>query len=80
MPDTALVCKTFIDDNGGSVNIVIRLAVEGDDPAHKNSVITAMIENNRRFAQRLRNNIAVYKKLDKYEIRCYNMSMIRMDI
>ena len=65
--DSAIVCKTFVDDNGSSINIVIRLSVEGDDPEHKNSIITAMIENSKRFAQRLRNNTAVYSKLDKIE-------------
>lgn len=67
LADSAIVCKTFVDDNGSSVNIVLRLAVEGDDPEHKNSIITAMIENSRRFAQRLRNNTAFYTKLDKIE-------------
>lgn len=65
--DSAIVCKAFADDNGSSVNVVIRLVVEGDDPAYKNSIITAMIENSKRFAQRLRNNTAIYRKLDKTE-------------
>ena len=67
LADSAIVCKTFAVDNDNSVNIVIRLSVEGDDPEHKNSIITAMIENSKRFAQRLRNNKAVYSKLDKME-------------
>ena len=67
LADSAILCKAFIEDNGSSINIVIRLSVEGDDPTHKNSIITAMIENNKRFAQRLRNNTPIYKKLDKGE-------------
>lgn len=61
--NTAIVCKSF-EHNGRSVNIVLRLAVEGDDPNHKNSIITAILENEKRFAQRLRNNTPVYSRLD----------------
>ncbi|MGN0612440.1 MAG: PBECR2 nuclease fold domain-containing protein [Porcipelethomonas sp.] len=64
--NTALVSKSFIH-NGISVNLVLRLVVEGEDPNFKNSIITAVRENNKRFSQRLRNNIPVYKKLDKDE-------------
>lgn len=34
----------------------------GDDPKRQNSIITAILENNKRFAQRLRNNQPLYKK------------------
>lgn len=64
--DTALVSKTFVH-NGKAVNIVLKLAVEGDDPSYKNSIITAILENKKRFAQRLRNNPPVYINLDKSE-------------
>ena len=64
--NTALAAKTLMQ-NGESINIVLRLAVEGDDPEYKNSIITAIRENDKRFAQRLRNNIPVYKRLDKSE-------------
>ena len=60
--NTALVCKT-IQEKGNSVNLVLRLAVEGENPAYKNSIITAIKENNKRFTQRLRNNQPVYQKL-----------------
>ncbi|MBR1724495.1 MAG: hypothetical protein IJ723_05700 [Ruminococcus sp.] len=59
--DTAIISKTFVK-NGKTVNIVLRLVVEGDDPNFKNSIITAVGENEKRFAQRLRNNEPVYKK------------------
>lgn len=64
--DTAVVSKTFVH-KGKTVNIVLRLVVEGDDPNYKNSIITAIGENEKRFAQRLRNNTPVYRKLDKTE-------------
>ena len=64
--NTAIAAKTCVH-NGAKINIVIRLAVEGENPIYKNSIITAIRENNKRFAQRLRNNIPVYKKVDKIE-------------
>ena len=64
--NTALAAKT-IDIDGFSVNIVLRLVVEGENPNHKNSIITAVCENNKRFSQRLRNTLPVYKRLDKTE-------------
>lgn len=64
--DTAVVSKTFVH-KGKTVNIVLRLIVEGDDSNYKNSIITAIGENEKRFAQRLRNNTPVYSKFDKTE-------------
>ena len=63
--DTAIISKTFMH-KGVSVNLVLRLAVEGDNPSYKNSIITAIKESDKRFAQRLRNNIPVFK-IDKQE-------------
>ena len=62
--NTALVSKTIVD-NGESINLVLKLVVEGDDITYKNSIITAIIENKKRFSQRLRNHKPVYKKFDK---------------
>lgn len=59
--NTALACKR-VTAKGKSVNLVIRLAVESDKAERKHSVITAIIENDKRFAQRLRNNIPAYDK------------------
>lgn len=59
--NTAIVCKT-IDEGGHSVNLVLRLTVEGENLAFKNSILTAVCENKRRFAQRLRNNRPIYQK------------------
>lgn len=58
---TALVCKRVVED-GKYVNVVLRIAIETDNPEYKNSIITAIGESEKRFAQRLRNNIALYKK------------------
>lgn len=64
--NTAIVSKSFIH-RGSSVNLIIKLVVEGDNRDYKNSVITAIKENDKRFSQRLRNNVPVYKRLDKAE-------------
>lgn len=64
--NTAVVSKRIVH-NGKAVNIVLRLVVEGEDPSFKNSIITAIGENEKRFSQRLRNNIPVYEKIDKNE-------------
>lgn len=62
--NTAIVCKTFKTEKS-SVNIILRLVVEGEDENYKNSIITVIKESDRRFEQRLRNNEFLYKKLDK---------------
>lgn len=61
--DTAIVSKSFLH-KGKVINLVLRLTVEGDDPTFKNSIITAIGESDKRFAQRLRNNVPIYKKVD----------------
>ncbi len=64
--DTAIVSKTFVHKRK-TVNIVLKLVVESENPNYKNSIITAIGENEKRFAQRLRNSTLVYKKFDKNE-------------
>ena len=59
---SALVCKSIATEDDAVINLVIRLAVEGDGPSFKNSIITAIKESNKRFAQRLRNNEPLYKR------------------
>lgn len=61
--NSALVCKSFTH-KGTSVNLVVRLVVEGNNPQFKNSVITAVKENNKRFEQRLRNHTPIYCRFD----------------
>ena len=59
--NSVIVCKT-INVEKNNINIVIRLAVETDDPWKKNSIITVILENNKRNQQRIRNNIYIYKR------------------
>ncbi|HBB71833.1 MAG TPA: hypothetical protein DCZ71_04420 [Ruminococcus sp.] len=66
MDNTAIVSKSY-SHKGKTVNLVLRLVVEGENPSYKNSILTAIGENEKRFAQRLRNNVPVYKKVDKSE-------------
>ena len=59
--NTAIVCK-IIGEGEDAINLVLRLAVEGDNPQFKNSILTAIRENKKLFAQRLRNNIPAYQR------------------
>lgn len=59
--NTVIVCKV-IGKGEDAIHLVLRLAVEGDDPAFKNSILTAIRENKKRFAQRLRNHTPIYQK------------------
>ena len=59
--NTVLVCKEFFDDDK-YVNLALRIVVSTDNPEYKNSIITAVGESSKRFKQRLRNNIPLYKK------------------
>lgn len=61
--NTALAAKS-VNKDGSSVNIVIKIATETDDPEFKNSIITAVVEGRKRFEQRLRNNEPIYKRVD----------------
>lgn len=60
-PNTAIACKTLNID-GAHINLVIRLAVKDDKLGRKNSIITALTESDKRYAQRLRNNKPLYKR------------------
>ena len=71
---TILVCKS-VHHKGASVNLVVRLVVEGENPQFKNSVITAVKENDKRFAQRLRNNAPIFSRIDNHKSHCYNKNM-----
>ncbi|MBQ9763261.1 MAG: hypothetical protein IJV92_02750 [Phascolarctobacterium sp.] len=62
-PNTVLMCKK-IQDKNKSINLVVRLAVEDDNPNYKNSIITAVAEKDKRFKQRLRNMGIIFQKLD----------------
>lgn len=64
--NTAIVSKTIVH-NGANINLIVRIIVEGEDEKFKNSIITAIKENDKRFKQRLRNNKPIYKNIDKVE-------------
>ncbi|MCD7929337.1 MAG: hypothetical protein LUF86_04165, partial [Clostridiales bacterium] len=57
--NTALVSKTIAIESK-NIHLVIRLAVEGDESGFENSIITAIAENDKRYKQRLRNNICSF--------------------
>ena len=59
--NTAIASKT-ISLNSKKISVVVRIAVEGDEPWRKSSVITVMCENEKRYRQRVRNNIVLYKR------------------
>lgn len=59
--NTAIASKT-ISLNSKNISVVVRIAVEGDEPWRKSSVITVMRENEKRYRQRVRNNIILYKR------------------
>ena len=59
--NTAIASKT-ISLNSKNISVVVRIAVEGDEPWRKSSVITVMCENEKRYRQRVLNNIILYKR------------------
>lgn len=59
--NTALASKT-INEEGKNIHLVIRIAVVGDEEGLENSVITAILEGDKRYKQRLRNKSPLYKK------------------
>ena len=61
VPNTALVVKRMKEGNK-YINIVLRLVVPTDEVGYKNSVITMIGTNEKRFQRFLRNHIPVYKK------------------
>lgn len=59
-PNTALILKT-LEKDGKSVNLVLRLAVEGDDVNNKNSIITCIPIGKNRIKSYKNNGIIIYK-------------------
>jgi len=59
-PNTANVLKKITVDKS-NVHVVLRLAVAGDNPSYKNSIITAMKINEKRFERYLRTKNIIYK-------------------
>lgn len=59
-PDTAFVLKCFIDA-GERFQLILRLAVSGDPKGHKNSVITFLRVEEKRYLRYLRTKKILYK-------------------
>ena len=51
-----------IISDGTNIHLVIRLALVEDEDGMENSIITAIVEGEKRYRQRLRNKIPLYKK------------------
>ena len=62
--NTALILKSIIIDenNIGSVNLVLRLAIENDEEHNKNSIITCIPIGENRLKSYINNGKIVYKK------------------
>ena len=59
--NTAIASKTILDGEA-NIHLVIKLAVVSDENGLENSIITAIAEGDKRYRQRLRNNLPLYKK------------------
>lgn len=60
-PNTALVLKEFKEDDR-RFRLVLRLKTSTDNPEHKNSVLTFMKTNEKKWGQNLRNKKILYKR------------------
>lgn len=59
--NTALACKR-VEEDGKVINLVVRLVLPMDALEYKNSIITAIGENESRFQRCLRNHVPLYKR------------------
>jgi hypothetical protein len=59
-PSTAFLLKEY-EDAGERFQLILRLAVEGDVPGHKNSVITFLKVEEKRYRRYLRTKKILYK-------------------
>ena len=59
-PNTAFLLKTFVSD-GERFQLILRLAVERDIPGYKNSVITFLRVEEKRYNRYLRTKKVLYK-------------------
>lgn len=60
-PNTAFVLKEFVEDDE-RFELILRLAVDGDKTGYKNSVITFLKIDSKRFQRYLRTKTILYKK------------------
>lgn len=59
-PNTAFVLKEYVE-NGERFELILRLAVEGDKPGYKNSIITFLKVEEKRYKRYLRTKNILYK-------------------
>ena len=59
-PNTAFVLKEFTE-NDKRFQLILRLAVEGEQPGHKNSIITFLNVEEKRYRRYLRTKNILYK-------------------
>ena len=59
-PNTAFLLRAFEED-GERFQLILRLAVEGDKPEYKNSVITFLKVEEKRYKRYLRTKKVLYK-------------------
>ena len=59
-PNTAFLLKAFSEENR-RFQLILRLAVEGDIPGHKNSIITFLRVEEKRYQRYLRTKKILYK-------------------
>ena len=64
--NTALIIKTVEEKNSrgeiiGTVNLVLRLSVKGDNPSNKNSIITCIPIGKNRLKSYINNGKIIYK-------------------
>lgn len=60
IPHTAFILKEYIDC-GRRFQLILRLSIPGDNPTYKNSVITFLHINERKWKKYLRNKKILYK-------------------
>ena len=65
-PSTGFLLKTFLEENK-RFQLILRLHTKGDIDGYKNSIITFLKINRKKYNQYLRNKEIVWQKLDKNE-------------
>lgn len=65
-PNTGFLLKEFNEENK-KFQLVLRLHTSKDEPGYKNSIITFLKVNEKKYNQYLRNKKIIWKKLDKNE-------------
>lgn len=65
-PNTGFLLKEFVEDNK-RFQLILRLHTSDDNKEYKNSIITFLKVNEKKYKQYLRNKEIIWKKLDKDE-------------